>query len=114
MSKPRQKPKKTDLKQFDTDNDGVISEKEAEVIEKVTQAQNNERRLAAQRRMAWAALIAIVVFTIAMLTPVVSDDRVKALGDLVGWFYISLAGIVGSFMGMTAWIASNGLGQRAR
>ena len=36
---------------------------------------------------------------------VVSDGRIKALSDLFGLFYIGQAGVIGSYMGMTAYMA---------
>jgi hypothetical protein len=46
----------------------------------------------------------MVVFTIVLFSPVISDSRVSALADLLGLFYIAQAGVVGAFMGMSAWM----------
>ena len=42
------------------------------------------------------------VFTLVMFF--VDIDRVKALADISNLFYISGAGIVGAYMGTTAWM----------
>jgi hypothetical protein len=38
-----------------------------------------------------------------LFTPIISVARVAAIGDLIGLFFISCAGITGAFMGVTAW-----------
>ena len=84
------------MKEADLDGDGVVSERELEVY---------ERRLRAQRRMATAALVAVVGFTGLLMTPLLSVERINALSDLFGLFYISLAGIVGAYMGVSGWMS---------
>ena len=84
------------MKEADLDGDGIVSERELEVY---------ERRLRAQRRMATAALVAVVGFTGLLMTPLLSVERINALSDLFGLFYISLAGIVGAYMGVSGWMS---------
>jgi hypothetical protein len=47
----------------------------------------------------------MIVFTLVLFSPMISDSRVAALADLLGLFYIAQAGVVGAFMGMTAWMS---------
>lgn len=84
------------MKDADLDGDGVVSEQELMIY---------ERRLRAQRRMATAALVAVVGFTGLLMTPLLSVERINALSDLFGLFYISLAGIVGAYMGVSGWMS---------
>ena len=53
--------------------------------------------------MARFTLIAMGAFTAAMFF--VPLERVEALADISNLFYISGAGIVGAYMGTTAWMA---------
>ena len=53
-------------------------------------------------RMARYTLIAMGLFTVAMF--VIDIERVKALSDISNLFYLSGAGIVGAYMGTTAWM----------
>ena len=46
----------------------------------------------------------MIVFTLAVFLPVFPDARIKALSDLFGLFYIGQAGVVGAYMGMSAWM----------
>lgn len=64
-----------------------------------------EEKADTQRRMAWWAMITMTVFTIGLFLPIFSDSRISALGDILGLFYIAQAGIVGAFMGVTAWMS---------
>ena len=57
-----------------------------------------------QKQMAWTSLLSMIGLTIVMFTPYVDDARVHALGDLIGLFYISMAGVVGAYMGVAAWL----------
>ena len=52
--------------------------------------------------MATASLVAMGAFTCAMFF--VDIDRVKALADISNLFYISGAGIVGAYMGASAFM----------
>jgi hypothetical protein len=54
--------------------------------------------------MAWAAMASMIIGTILLFTPVIPDSRVTALSDLLGLFYIAQAGVVGAYMGVTAWM----------
>lgn len=63
-----------------------------------------EEKADAHRRMAWVALLSMLFFTIVLFSPMVSDSRVEALADLLGLFYVAQAGIVGAYMGVTAWM----------
>jgi hypothetical protein len=64
-----------------------------------------EEKADAHRRMAWVAMISMIVFTIGLFLPFVSESRVAALADLLGLFYIAQAGVVGAYMGVTAWMS---------
>ena len=70
------------------------------------QKQNLEKNLA-QLRMARYTLIGMGVFTVAMF--VIPIERVEALADISNLFYISGAGIVGTYMGTSAYMAKNGV-----
>lgn len=66
-----------------------------------------EEKAETQRRMAWTAIGSMVVFTIALFSPLLADSRVKALSDLFSLFYLAQAGIVGAFMGVTTWMSNS-------
>ena len=49
-------------------------------------------------------MISMLVFTVGVFLPIFPDTRIKALSDLFGLFYIGQAGVVGAYMGMTAYM----------
>lgn len=90
---------------YDLDGDGIIEDDEVEDMKKIEEIERDNRKQAAQRRMAWVAIWSMIVFTIVLFSPLVSDNRVNALADLLGLFYIAQAGVVGAFMGVSAWMS---------
>jgi hypothetical protein len=90
---------------FDTDNDGKIGRRDIDASDRLLELELREEKADSQRRMAWVAIISMIVFTVLLFSPVVSDARVSALADLLGLFYIAQAGVVGAYMGVTAWMS---------
>ena len=48
----------------------------------------------------------MLVFTCFLFLPIFPDTRIKAMADLFGLFYIGMAGVVGAYMGMTAYMSA--------
>ena len=90
---------------YDLDGDGVVSDEELNAVAKLEELEMQEEKADAQRRMAWISLIAMLVFTCFVFLPIFPDSRIKALADLFGLFYIGMAGVVGAYMGMTAYMS---------
>tara|TARA_R110000796_G_scaffold22451_3_gene65112 strand:+ start:274 stop:588 length:315 start_codon:yes stop_codon:yes gene_type:complete len=88
--------------EYDLDGDGVVSDEEIENAKAIKETETQLRKQLAQLRMARYTLIAMGAFTLAMF--IVDIERVKALADISNLFYLSGAGIVGAYMGTTAWM----------
>ena len=88
--------------EYDLDGDGIVSDAELSNMKEIKETETALRKNLAQLRMARYSLIAMGVFTAAMF--VVDVERVKALADISNLFYLSGAGIVGAYMGTTAWM----------
>tara|TARA_R100000008_G_scaffold81396_2_gene64593 strand:+ start:1218 stop:1553 length:336 start_codon:yes stop_codon:yes gene_type:complete len=95
--------KESEYAKYDVDGDGIVSDEEMATIHAI----NAEAKSEAQKQMAWVAMISMLVFTLMVFLPIFPDGRIKALADLFGLFYIGQAGVVGAYMGMTAYM-SNG------
>ena len=93
--------KNSEFNDLDLDGDGVVSDQEIKTLEAIEMRE----KMDAQRQMAWVAMASMLFFTLAVFLPIFPDARIKALSDLFGLFYIGQAGVVGSFMGMTAYMA---------
>lgn len=92
---------------YDIDHDGFVTDHEMEQSQELLELELREEKADAHRRMAWAAMISMIIFTIALFLPWVSESRVSALADLLGLFYIAQAGVVGAYMGVTAWMSKS-------
>ena len=88
------------------DGDGIVSDEELAKVKAIHEAESAEEKADAQRRMAWVSIIAMLVFSAFLFLPIFPDSRIKALADLFGLFYIGMAGVVGAYMGMTAYMSA--------
>ena len=102
--------KESKYEEYDEDGDGVVSDEELAHVTEIKQLEHDLRKQRAQRRMATASLVAMGLFTGAMFF--VDVERVKALSDISNLFYISGAGIVGAYMGASAFMNKNGGGRK--
>ena len=93
--------------EYDKDGDGVISDEEMSRITSIKETETALRKNLAQLRMARYTLIGMGVFTVAMF--IIPIERVEALSDISNLFYLSGAGIVGTYMGTSAYMAKNGV-----
>ena len=80
--------------------DGELSDNEREILEqrRIDARQDN------QKRMAWVAIISMMVYTIALFTPFIGDSRAQILTDIASLFYVAQAGVVGAYMGSEAMV----------
>lgn len=95
--------KNTEYAEYDLDGDGEITDDELSHAQQIKKDEAELRKLRAQRRMATATLVAMGAFTAAMFF--VEIERVEALSDISNLFYISGAGLVGAYMGVSAWMS---------
>ena len=91
--------------QPDLNSDGLLTDSELSRSERLTELDIRNEKADAQKHMAWVAMFSMIVFTIVLFSPMLSDSRVQALADLLGLFYIAQAGVVGAYFGMTAWMS---------
>jgi hypothetical protein len=98
--------KESAYEEYDVDGDGIVSDSELTAVKAIHEAETAEEKAEAQKNMAWISLIAMLVFTALVFLPIFPDSRIKALADLFGLFYIGMAGVVGAYMGMTAYMSA--------
>jgi len=91
------------LEKTDSDKNGILTDEEISSAEKIQELEEKIRKSEAQEKMAWVSLTGILAFTGLLFMPFVSIDRVAAIGEFVGMYYISLAGILAAYMGTQAW-----------
>ena len=95
--------KNSKYNKYDINNDGVVTDEELAITTSIKETEQLLRKQLAQLRIARATLIAMGLFTVAMF--VVDIERLKALSDISNLFYISGAGIVGAYMGASAFMS---------
>jgi len=92
--------------EYDLDGDGIVSDEELNTVKNIHEAEAAEEKADAQRRMAWISMAAMILFTVVVMIPgFIPETRLKLLGDLSALFYIGMAGVVGAYMGMTAYMS---------
>jgi len=101
-SKQKKLQKDSIYSDYDEDGDGIVSDEELAHVKEIKKTETELRKNLAQLRMARYTLIAMGAFTAAMFF--IPIERVEALSDISNLFYISGAGVVGAYMGTTAWM----------
>jgi hypothetical protein len=107
MSSEEQKKLQKDslYNKLDSNRDGVVSDDELQVAQVIEEMEIKEEKAEAQKNMAWVSLVSIICFTVMVFLPVFPDSRIKVLADLSALFYISMAGVCGAYMGMSAYMS---------
>ena len=100
----KQLQKASKYEEYDEDGDGIVSDAELSNMKEIKETETALRKNLAQLRMARYTLIAMGLFTFMMFMPFISIERINALAEISSLFYISGAGIVGAYMGTTAWM----------
>lgn len=95
----------SEFNKYDTDGDGIVSDAEIAQAERLIELENKDRKEDQLRQMAWAAMGSMIVFTLALIFPILSVDRIIALDNLLQMFYIAQAGVVATFFGSTAYMS---------
>jgi hypothetical protein len=85
---------KMDNEELDLNKDGVVDDKEQLAY---------ERKAVNRRKMAWLSLVALIAsgFAVMFLVP---ESRLDQLNGLLEIYFISLASIVGAYVGISTWM----------
>ena len=93
-----------DIKQMvDSNSDGLVTDDEIDLANKMHELQEKVRKSESQEKMAWVALLGIILFTAFLFSSYIEIDKVDKIGEFIGMFYITLAGVVATYMGTQAW-----------
>ena len=106
MAQQKKLQNESEYNKYDLDGDGVVTDEELDKMKEIELLEMQEDKADAQRRMAWISMAAMIIFTIVVMIPgFIPETRLKLLGDLSALFYIGMAGVVGAYMGMTAYMS---------
>ena len=93
-----------DIKQMiDSNSDGLVTGEEIDLANKMQELQEKVRKSESQEKMAWVALVGILIFTAFLFSPYIDVTRLDSISEFIGMFYITLAGVVATYMGTQAW-----------
>ena len=92
-------PKKLDphsiYAKYDINHDGTVSDEEMARNKELLELELQEEKCETQKQMAWVAMASMIIGTLVMFSPIITESRVSALSDLLGLFYIAQAGVAG-------------------
>ena len=97
MAKKLQKDSK--FNDLDTNGDGIVSDKEFEMKEKLILLENRDKKEDQQRYLVWYSAISVTVFIVAMMTPFIPIERIDHLSGIAEVWVFSNMGVIGSFIG---------------
>jgi hypothetical protein len=90
---------------YDIDGDGTVTDEEMTAIDHMIETENKDAKEDQLRKMAWVAMLSMVVFTAFLFLPIITIDRLAALGNILQMFYIAQAGVVATFFGASAYVS---------
>ena len=97
MAKKLQKDSK--FNDLDTNGDGIVSDKEFEMKEKLILLENRDKKEDQQRYLVWFSALTVTIFIIVLMTPLVPIDRISHLSGIAEIWVLSNMGVIGSFIG---------------
>ena len=97
--------KNSDYNQYDMDGDGVVTDEELEHAKDIKKTETELRKNVAQLRMARYTLIFMGCYAVFLASPWCSTEKLEGLGAVTDLIFLSGAGIVGAYMGTTAWMS---------
>jgi hypothetical protein len=82
-----------------------VSDAELKKAEEMIEFENKDAKEDQLRKMAWAAMISMVIFTFFLFLPIITIERITALASVLQMFYIAQAGVVATFFGASAYVS---------
>tara|TARA_B100000768_G_scaffold44768_1_gene43565 strand:+ start:779 stop:1102 length:324 start_codon:yes stop_codon:yes gene_type:complete len=96
----------TEFDKIDTDKSGSIDRKEWDALEledKRRRLDDEDSKRDQQRRMVWFALGGMLLYPFSIIATSIGglSEATSALSSIAGVYFVSVAGIVGVFFGVT-------------
>ena len=90
---------------YDNNQDGTVSDEEIARNKELLELELKEEKSEEHRKIAWVAMLCIIILLIILLTPIVSESRVKALEEIITLTFVVLGGLIGTYMGVSTWMS---------
>lgn len=90
--------------QYDADGDGIVTDSEMEMAERMHEIERIDRKQRKQSYMAWYALVGMISYPILIIATEAFglQNASKLLTDIAPTYFIAAAGVAGAFMGFSA------------
>tara|TARA_Y100001938_G_C7865337_1_gene317628 strand:- start:148 stop:552 length:405 start_codon:yes stop_codon:yes gene_type:complete len=104
MAAQKKLEKGSQYAKYDVDGDGVVTDEELDMDERLMRLENEDKRQDAQRFMAWFALWGMLLYpSMVVISLLIGlDQAAKILGDMAAVYYVSVAAIVAAYFGTQA------------
>ena len=104
MAAEKKLEKGSQYAKYDVDGDGVVTDEELDMDERMMRLENEDKKQDAQRYMAWFALWGMLLYpSMVVICILLSlDQAAKILGDMAAVYYVSVAAIVAAYFGAQA------------
>ena len=101
--------KDSEYAHLDLDGDGIVTDDELDLDERMMRLENEDKKEDAQRYMAWFALLGMLLYpSLVVFSILVNlDQAAKILGDMAAVYYVSVAAIVAAYFGAQAFKKSS-------
>ena len=91
--------KNSKFNEYDEDGDGIVSDKELEIKERMVLLENRDKKEDQQRWLVWFSAMTVTIFIVVLMTPLIPIDRIDHLSGIAEIWILSNMGIMGSFIG---------------
>ena len=84
---------------LDTNGDGIVSDKEFDIKQKLVLLENEDKKQDQQRYLVWFSALSVTVFIVVLMTPIIPMERIDHLSGIAEIWVLSNMGVIGSFIG---------------
>lgn len=88
--------------QADKDGDGVVTDDEMAMTERMIRLENNDKMQDQQRLICWVSSLSSIVLIIIAMSPIIPDTRIEMVTALLSTYVVANLGIVATFMATSA------------
>ena len=83
----------------DANGDGVVSDQEMAMRERMVLLENRDKKEDQQRYLVWFSALSVTLFIVVLMTPLLPMERIDHLSGIAEIWVLSNMGVIGSFIG---------------
>ena len=98
----------SEYNKYDLDGDGIVTDEEFEMDQKLVRLENEDKKEDAQRMMAWFALFGMLLYpSLVVISSWFGIEKAASvLGDMAPTYFVAVAAIVAAFFCKEAYVKS--------